>query len=153
MKIIFHLSWCRRGQNPSRSFKQKSAGALLSEYVARIAAFATCRVEGPYGPDFPGRSGSRVILCDKNRPSVAVSSEQLADYLAKFQNAGVREVHVVIGGPDGFRQEEADSMNPDLRWAFGPLTLPHELACVIAAEQIYRGYCILNRLPYHRNHD
>jgi 23S rRNA (pseudouridine1915-N3)-methyltransferase len=32
------------------------------------------------------------------------------------------------------------------------MTLPHELAAVVAAEQIYRAFTILHRQPYHSGH-
>jgi len=36
--------------------------------------------------------------------------------------------------------------------AFGRITLPHELAAVVAAEQIYRALTILAGHPYHTGH-
>ena len=43
-------------------------------------------------------------------------------------------------------------LRPDLLWSLGPMTLPHELAAIIAAEQIYRAFTILHHLPYHAGH-
>ncbi|MGH7583050.1 MAG: 23S rRNA (pseudouridine(1915)-N(3))-methyltransferase RlmH, partial [Gemmatimonadales bacterium] len=37
-----------------------------------------------------------------------------------------------------------------IRWSLGPLTLPHELARVVVAEQLYRASTILRHEPYHR---
>ena len=61
-----------------------------------------------------------------------------------------RTLEVYIGGPDGFAPGELDRLQPALRWRFGPLTLPHELAAVVAAEQFYRAWAILRKVPYHR---
>ena len=58
----------------------------------------------------------------------------------------------MIGGPEGFTPGELEAMAPGLRWSFGPMTLPHELASVVAAEQIYRALTILHRQPYHSGH-
>lgn len=153
MKISFHLSWFSGRTNPSRCFKQKHAYGLLTDYLDRMNVFARCETAGMYSAKAAGRAGSKLILCDKNPPAVMLTSEQLAAYLSKLQNSGTRELHVVIGGADGFKAAEVKALNPDLIWSFGPLTLPHELACVVAAEQLYRAYCILNRLPYHCQHD
>jgi 23S rRNA (pseudouridine1915-N3)-methyltransferase len=32
------------------------------------------------------------------------------------------------------------------------MTLPHELAAVVASEQIYRAFTIMQGLPYHLGH-
>lgn len=61
-------------------------------------------------------------------------------------------MRIVIGGADGFREEELAKRNVDLRWSFGPMTLPHELAAVVAAEQLYRAWAQIKKLPYHDGH-
>jgi len=67
-------------------------------------------------------------------------------------NSGIQELQIVIGGPDGFPPKELEEMKPRLRWSFGPMTLPHELAAVVAVEQLYRAMTILHHQPYHSGH-
>lgn len=75
------------------------------------------------------------------------SSEDLAARLDEWRIAA-RDVAFVIGGAAGFAP--AVLAHSDLRWSLGPLTLPHELARVIVAEQLYRASTILRGEPYHR---
>ena len=75
------------------------------------------------------------------------SSEQLARELARWQQDG-REVVFTIGGPEGLAPEVL--ARAEQRWSLGPITLPHGLARILVAEQIYRAQSILKGLPYHR---
>lgn len=98
----------------------------------------------------PGKG--RVWVCEREKKSKELSSEALAKELQGVMNSGTPELSVVIGGPDGFTCQEIEAMKPSLRWSFGPLTLPHELAAVVAAEQVYRALTILKNMPYHKGH-
>ena len=81
-----------------------------------------------------------------------MSSEALAQELQKCMNSGVQELQIVIGGADGFTSDVLKRMAPAMRWSFGPMTLPHEIAAVVASEQIYRALTIIKNLPYHSSH-
>ena len=76
------------------------------------------------------------------------SSRQLADWLGRIQHSGHGEIAFVAGGHYGLSPALRESARDVL--SLGKLTLPHELARVILLEQIYRAFCILNRVPYHR---
>lgn len=78
------------------------------------------------------------------------SSEVLAQRVSAWRNRG-RPVVVVVGGPHGVEPRLAADANE--RWSLGPLTLPHELARVVVAEQLYRAFTILHGLPYHKGAD
>lgn len=60
---------------------------------------------------------------------------------------GVRQLCLVLGGtlglPDGVRRRA------DAAVAFGRITLPHQLARVVATEQLYRAFRIARGEPYH----
>ena len=85
-----------------------------------------------------------VALTRSGRPW---SSQELARRLQGWQERG-RPLVLVIGGsyglPAGFLTDA------DERWSLGPATLPHELARVVALEQLYRGFTILRGEPYHK---
>ena len=69
-----------------------------------------------------------------------------------MQAGGIKELFIAIGPPDGWNEADIALMKPDIFWSFGPMTLPHELACVVASEQAYRAFTILKKLPYHCGH-
>jgi 23S rRNA (pseudouridine1915-N3)-methyltransferase len=54
----------------------------------------------------------------------------------------------VVGGPLGL--DPAFRKTADSVLSLSPMTLPHELARVVLAEQIYRAVTILRGVPYHK---
>jgi 23S rRNA (pseudouridine1915-N3)-methyltransferase len=81
-----------------------------------------------------------------------LSSEDLAARLGKLRDDGVSQLEIAVGGADGVPPELQAALRPDLLWSFGSLTLPHELAAVVAGEQVYRAWTILKNHPYHGGH-
>lgn len=152
MEIEFSLSWAGPGVQPRKAFKSAETYLLFQQYVERISKFASCRIIGNVSNDPPRVSGLQVWVCDRGEGVKALSSEELAKAIERIQNSGVRKLQIVIGGPDGFTKGQIEKLKPDLRWSFGPMTLPHELAAVVAGEQIYRAFSILHHLPYHSEH-
>ncbi len=75
------------------------------------------------------------------------SSQEFAARLADWQADG-RDLAFVIGGPDGVSQQCMD--RAELRWSLSRLTLPHGLARVLFAEQLYRVWSLSTGHPYHR---
>jgi 23S rRNA (pseudouridine1915-N3)-methyltransferase len=86
----------------------------------------------------------RVVLDERG---VLLSTMDIVRRIARWQQAG-RDVAFIVGGADGL----ADSVrkSADLLWSLSPLTLPHGLARVMLAEQLYRAVSILHNHPYHR---
>ncbi|MEW6581806.1 MAG: 23S rRNA (pseudouridine(1915)-N(3))-methyltransferase RlmH [Actinomycetota bacterium] len=73
------------------------------------------------------------------------SSEALAAWLGR-RLEDPRPTAIVVGGAAGLHAELVGAC--DERLSLGPLTLPHQLARVVLAEQVYRGLCILAGHPY-----
>jgi len=89
--------------------------------------------------------GAHVVALDgRGKPW---SSEQLAEQLARWRQSG-SDLAILIGGPDGHAAEVL--ARADQQWSLGPLTLPHMLARLVVAEQLYRAMTILEGHPYHR---
>jgi 23S rRNA (pseudouridine1915-N3)-methyltransferase len=76
------------------------------------------------------------------------SSEAFAHSLAKLRDGGTRTLAFLIGGADGLGEEAL--VRADLRLSLGPMTLPHGLARIVLAEQLYRAATLLAGHPYHR---
>jgi len=75
------------------------------------------------------------------------TSTALGKKLVAWQNAG-RNLTFLIGGPDGLAN--ACLQRADLNWSLSRLTLPHGLARVLYAEQMYRAWTVSTGHPYHR---
>ena len=78
---------------------------------------------------------------------VAPTSQELADYLKKWQQNG-QHVCMVIGGADGLTERIKQQAGLMLR--LSSLTLPHGMVRVLLTEQLYRAVSILHNHPYHR---
>lgn len=76
------------------------------------------------------------------------TSPELANTLQQWLNQSSQLVFL-IGGPDGLAPDVLS--RADYQWSLSPLTLPHALAQLLCAEQLYRAYTILNHHPYHRS--
>jgi 23S rRNA (pseudouridine1915-N3)-methyltransferase len=91
-------------------------------------------------------SSSKLICLD--RSGTALGSEGFAQSLGTFRDGGAKGVAFFIGGADGLGLRAM--FEADLVLSLGPMTLPHGLARVVLAEQIYRAMTILSGHPYHR---
>jgi 23S rRNA (pseudouridine1915-N3)-methyltransferase len=99
--------------------------------------------------------GKRVLAAlPKNAHVVALevggkpySSEQLAQRLEYWRGQG-RDLAFLIGGPEGHAPDVLAAAHET--WSLGPLTLPHMLARLVVAEQVYRAAALLANHPYHR---
>ncbi len=89
--------------------------------------------------------GFRIALDPQGR---GMSSEDFASELQFRANSGTKACSFLIGGADGLGPEVLGSV--ELRLSLGSWILPHGLARVVLAEQLYRAATILSNHPYHR---
>ncbi len=94
------------------------------------------------------RVGPRDVLVALAIDGEPLSSAALADQLARWMNEGPAAVCFALGSAHGLAPTLARAAR--LRWSFGPLTLPHDLARVVLWEQLYRASTILRGEPYHK---
>lgn len=90
-------------------------------------------------------TGAHVVaLLENGKPW---STKELAAKLEAWMQRGA-PVALLVGGPDGLSAACVARANE--RWSLSPLTLPHGLVRVVAAEALYRAWSVLENHPYHR---
>lgn len=142
--------------------KQQSLAAVIGEYETRAARYwklqvkevkaerATALREG----EVRRREAARLLQAVGAGPFVACdergrtfTSAAFARWLGAERDAA-RDVTFVIGGAFGLDAAVRDAAASTL--ALAPWTLPHELARLVLAEQLYRAGSILRGEPYHK---
>lgn len=133
--------------------KDPALRSLLGDYYARIGRYAKLEeielkdgdveeLVERFARHIPDRS--RVVALEVEGRSL--SSRDLATWLGHAENDSVQSVVFLIGGAYGLPQEL--SKHADLSLSLSAMTLPHRLARLFLAEQIYRGFSILRGEPY-----
>jgi 23S rRNA (pseudouridine1915-N3)-methyltransferase len=141
--------------------KDEHLRALVAEYLKRLTRFVRCEVietREAAGADRAAvkkesqrileaiPANSMMLLLDlKGREW---NSPELAEEVRRWENDSIKEVAIVIGGAEGVSAEVA--ARSQKRWRLSRLTLTHEMARVVAVEQLYRAYTINRGLPYQK---
>ncbi|MBI2316323.1 MAG: 23S rRNA (pseudouridine(1915)-N(3))-methyltransferase RlmH [Betaproteobacteria bacterium] len=134
------------------------------EYAKRMPKRARIElVEIRPEPRAPGRALAKILQAEGERiaaalpPGCAVialdergrtlSSAEFARWLSRRLDAGA-DAAFVVGGADGLWP--ALKERAEMLLSLSAMTLPHALARVLLAEQLYRAAAILQGHPYHR---
>ncbi|MDA8383055.1 MAG: 23S rRNA (pseudouridine(1915)-N(3))-methyltransferase RlmH [Betaproteobacteria bacterium] len=107
--------------------------------VSRLLEAERARIEAALSP------GVRVVALDERGGQL--DSVRFAELLEEWMQSG-RDVAFLIGGPDGLHPSLKDRAERQL--SLSRFTLPHGLARVVLAEQLYRALSIVRHHPYHR---
>ena len=91
--------------------------------------------------------GDFVVLFDERGKEL--TSREFANFIEQKANNLQRNLVFIIGGPYGFSQAVYDRANSKM--GLSKMTFTHEMARVIALEQIYRAMTILRGEPYHHD--
>ena len=89
--------------------------------------------------------GAQVIACDVS--GRRVSSTEFAAWVQRLRESA-SDVAFVIGGAHGLADDLTE--RAAARVSFSSWTLPHELARLVLAEQLYRAGTIVRGEPYHK---
>jgi len=90
-------------------------------------------------------TGWRVVALDPMGHQY--DTETMAQHLWRWADEA-QNVALLAGGPDGLSADVLEKVNEV--WALSALTLAHSVVRVVVAEQVYRAFSIVHRLPYHR---
>ena len=128
--------------------RSRESNALARDYVERAQRFARCEMREihplRFDPWQRHPAASKILLDPAGR---AMDSTRIAALFEKAEREG-RDLVFVVGGADGL--PETWRARADLLLSLSPMTLPHELARVLVAEQIYRAFATLRGHPYPR---
>lgn len=89
--------------------------------------------------------GATFVVCAEG--GKAMTSPAFSTWLQAARDEA-RDVAIAIGGAFGL--SDAVTRSASMRLSLAPFTLPHELARVVLAEQVYRAGTIMRGEPYHK---
>lgn len=138
----------------------------LAVYTARLphlTAFEYAEWEGPKLPRKPSATQIQTAEADyllaRLRPAdqlhlfdergARFDSRGFAAHLERLQHAGGSRVILLIGGAYGFGESLYARAQGEI--SLSAMTFSHQVARLLALEQVYRAYTILRGLPYHND--
>lgn len=142
--------------SPRRTGPTGPAAELLQLYIDRAARYNPCTFSVfpseakllEFVADTTSRTRPALLLADSRGKQL--SSEELATTIGSLQDTGIQQLILAIGPADGWSSAALAAASRTI--AFGRITLPHELAAVVGAEQLYRALTIRAGHPYHSGH-
>jgi 23S rRNA (pseudouridine1915-N3)-methyltransferase len=129
--------------------RRKEMRAILDDYINRIRHW--CPLDTVEVRD--GRAALKKLDADRAATTVlldaggrTIDSNALAKWLGDLRDRGARQVIFVCGDAGGFPESLRQRVSEKL--SLSTMTLSHELARVVLAEQLYRAFAILAGSPY-----
>ena len=126
------------------------ANAMAEEYIKRSTRFAKCEMREihplRFDPWAKHPTATKVLL----HPSgTAMDSPRFAK-LVSLAEQEARDLVFLVGGATGLPPAwiAGDLKNRAVLLSLSQMTMPHELARVVLAEQIYRAFTLLRGHPY-----
>ncbi len=134
--------------------KSRGLADTVADYVKRISRYA--RVEEVVLKDTRDvearlvreidRAGERARVVALEVDGSTLTSARLAEYIGAREGDGTQAVVFFIGGSYGLPASIAKRAH--LVLSLSSMTLPHRLARLFLAEQVYRAFTILRNEPY-----
>ena len=142
--------WARAAWDHHCRFLRKYV-SVECDWIKRVASSgrnpaAIKRMEGDQISELLTRHNGAIIACD--RVGKTFDSKTFSTEWRRWLDQHGGHASVVIGGAWGL--DERVLARSDTVWSFGPMTVSHELALIIAVEQIARAHSILHGDAYHK---
>lgn len=150
----------------ARAAKRADYESLIRTYTERIQPYAQCQAHvfpmeaafldwlaNPRAAGKSSRAAAIPVLLDSRGRQF--SSEEFAAWLGNRRDNGAQHLVFAVGPADGWSELALARVreNPSgLLLSLGPMTLAHDLARLVLAEQTYRAFAILHNHPYHSGH-
>ena len=126
--------------------RDASANRMTEEYMRRSSRYSKCEMREvrltKFDPWEKHPSAMKILLDPAGR---TLDSNQFARFIGKAEQEA-RDLVFLVGGAEGLPVGWRDRAGMLL--SLSALTLPHELARVVLAEQIYRAFTMLRGHPY-----
>jgi 23S rRNA (pseudouridine1915-N3)-methyltransferase len=130
--------------------RREEARTLIDDYIARIRHYAEVEVTELRDA---GPAALRKLKLDSNATIVLLdaagkqfTSQQFAKWLSDLRDRGTRELVFLCGDAEGYPADLRAAAKQKI--SLSTLTMPHEFARVVLAEQVYRAFAILAGHPY-----
>ena len=128
--------------------KDPHANAMAADYIKRTSRYtpAVMTEIKPEKTDLWAKhpTAKKILLDPAGR---SLDSDTFAELFSKAEMLG-HDLVFVVGGHDG--HSDAWRERADMLLSLSAMTMPHELARAVVAEQIYRAFTILRGHPYPR---
>lgn len=134
---------------------------IIEDYLKRTKRFCKISIDEVKECNHPGASIQKkdesdlilkkikpedyVILLDETGKKY--SSNAFALKITSLQNKNIKDCIFVTGGAYGF--SEALYERAQEKMALSDMTFTHQMVRIIFAEQLYRAFTIINKMPYH----
>jgi len=134
----------------------RSGCDLYEKRLVPYGGVTTIEIKKSTAADAMAREGRSIldriapddVVWALDRTGTPLSSIELARKIAGVERSGKRRLVLAIGGPDGLHASVLE--RADFRWSLSELTFLHEIARLVALEQLYRAAKIGRGEPYHR---
>jgi 23S rRNA (pseudouridine1915-N3)-methyltransferase len=128
--------------------RDPSANRMAEEYIRRCGRFGKCEMReirpARFDPWEKHPSATKILLDPAGK---GIDSGAFSKLIGGAESAA-RDLVFLVGGADGLPEDWR--ARGGMLLSLTSLTLPHELARVVLAEQIYRAFTMLRGHPYPR---